>query len=181
MENTESSAPLMKNVYQNVGPKQPNLFNRGRNLYAKASQKLTEVKTTSFSISVAEIVITLVLAVLFIAVAAQGINTGHECGEEKEKMVQVLSHLLAIGLAVPVVLIVLKLAGSRHGFVALMVSVLMIIGAGVAFSLNKDCENGTDSGKKYDIAMLVISSVGIIASIAVIVMSGPKKMSNGME
>ena len=120
------------------------------------------------------IVVTLILAVIYMITAAAGIGTFSDCPELADKKIhqnlsRLLSATLAIALAIPFTLFIAMVSKAKlTGVLTLVYSVMGIIGSAIALNYSRKCNAGAEDKK----VSTVYNSLSLITFIVALMVGG---------
>ena len=96
----------------------------------------------------------MLLATVYIAISATGIDTFRKCEEMKGKTVQenlnkYLAATLTIALTIPFTLLVMKFAKNESAAFMMIYAIMGLVGSAAALNWTLKCENVKNSEKNY--------------------------------
>lgn len=116
------------------------------------------------------ILISVVLCILYVAIASSGIRIFNKCNEIKDEqkwknMHMLLTNTLIISLVIPGVLLTHFLSsGNVAGAMVILYGLMGLIGGSVAYSIAKEskCENVTNDSEKNFLMISVAGSLFVL-------------------
>ena len=116
------------------------------------------------------ILISVVLCILYVAIASSGIRIFNKCNEIKDEqkwknMHMLLTNTLIVSLVIPGVLLTQFLSsGNVAGAMVILYGLMGLIGGSVAYSIAKEskCENVTNASEKNFLMISVAGSLFVL-------------------
>ena len=116
------------------------------------------------------ILISVVLCILYVAIASSGIRIFNKCNEIKDEqkwknMHMLLTNTLIVSLVIPGVLLTQFLSsGNVAGAMVILYGLMGLIGGSVAYSIAKEskCENVTNDSEKNFLMISVAGSLFVL-------------------
>ena len=114
-------------------------------------------------IGYAQVGLTILLGIFFVAITALGIDTYNKCegikdSEKFQNLKMFMSHTMTIGITVPVVLLLMKFVKNEGGVFTLIYSIMGITASGIAYNImsQDECkDNVKDTDKNFAIGSIV--------------------------
>lgn len=136
------------------------------NSYTEYMEKMgTKLSQDRRAVTLLAVMFTIVFGVLYTASASLGIKTYNDCvalqGVEKwDNLKMLLSHTMAMGLVIPVVVLTQYLTGAKVlAGIAMLYGIMGVVGNTSAFMMinREECKEADRDAKNYIVAGIVFS------------------------
>src|SRR6056300_1420399 len=108
----------------------------------KLASIVRKLRTGSIEVEIGylQILLTIILGVLFVAITALGIDKYNKCegikdSEKFQNLKMFMSHTMTIGITIPVVLLLMKFVKNEGGVFTLIYSIMGITASAIAYNI----------------------------------------------
>ena len=108
----------------------------------KLSSIVRKLRAGSIEVEIGymQVLFTVILGILYVAITALGIDTYNKCegikdSEKFQNLKMFMSHTMTIGITVPVVLLLMKFVKNEGGVFTLIYSIMGITASGIAYNI----------------------------------------------